>query len=142
MVARFHFTIECLTLGSDTLPNGASTMGEYFRGWKRKLGLVALVLACSFAAGWLRGVFRGELIHLPNQLAIVNERHALSLVKPQKMPNWPSFIHSQYRVWNGFELAPILSVPYWSLVLPLTAVSAWFLLSRQPQPKAIKPPTN
>jgi hypothetical protein len=29
-------------------------MWLYFRGWKRKIGLVALVLACSFSMLWIR----------------------------------------------------------------------------------------
>ena len=29
-------------------------MREFFRGWKRKLGVVSLVMACVFMAGWVR----------------------------------------------------------------------------------------
>lgn len=31
-------------------------MREFFRGWKRKAGVVTLLLACVFAAGWVRGL--------------------------------------------------------------------------------------
>lgn len=29
-------------------------MWEFFRGWRRKVGMVTLVMACLFMAGWLR----------------------------------------------------------------------------------------
>ena len=31
-------------------------MGEFFHGWKRKFGVATLVLACVFAAGWMRSL--------------------------------------------------------------------------------------
>jgi len=29
-------------------------MGEFFREWRRKIGVVTLMMACVFAAGWVR----------------------------------------------------------------------------------------
>jgi len=29
-------------------------MGESFKGWRRKIGVVTLVMACAFAAAWNR----------------------------------------------------------------------------------------
>ena len=29
-------------------------MGEFFHGWRRKVGIVTLVIACVFMAGWVR----------------------------------------------------------------------------------------
>ena len=31
-------------------------MGEFFKGWRRKVGCVTLVMACVFAAGWVRSL--------------------------------------------------------------------------------------
>jgi len=31
-------------------------MGEFFKGWRRKAGILALVLACVFAAAWVRSL--------------------------------------------------------------------------------------
>ncbi len=31
-------------------------MGNFFRGWRRKFGVVTLVLACAFMTGWLRSL--------------------------------------------------------------------------------------
>lgn len=32
-------------------------MGEFFTGWRRKIGSLMLALACVFAAGWFRSVY-------------------------------------------------------------------------------------
>jgi len=40
-------------------------MGEFFKGWRRKLGVVALALACVLSAGWARSlVERDALIRI------------------------------------------------------------------------------
>ena len=33
-------------------------MGEFFNGWRRKIGLLTLVMACVFMAGWIRSLQR------------------------------------------------------------------------------------
>jgi len=35
-------------------------MAEFFRGWKRKVGVVTLILACLFMGGWLRSRSKSE----------------------------------------------------------------------------------
>ena len=40
-------------------------MREFFRGWKRKLGVVTLVLACVFAAGWVRSLSVCDQFSMP-----------------------------------------------------------------------------
>lgn len=37
-------------------------MGTYFKSWRRKFGVVTLVIACTFAAGWVRSNFVGDLV--------------------------------------------------------------------------------
>jgi hypothetical protein len=37
-------------------------MGEFFKPWRRKLGVVTLVLACVFTAGWVRSLSRVNYI--------------------------------------------------------------------------------
>ena len=37
-------------------------MGEFFKGWRRKVGVLTLLIACVFAAGWIRSPPRFELI--------------------------------------------------------------------------------
>lgn len=35
-------------------------MREFFKGWRRKLGCVTLVIACVLAAGWIRSLTQHE----------------------------------------------------------------------------------
>jgi hypothetical protein len=44
-------------------------MREFFRGWKRKLGVVALGLACVFAAVWVRARTARDWISVPMDTA-------------------------------------------------------------------------
>src|SRR4051812_18429979 len=37
-------------------------MQEFFRGWRRKLGVVTLVIACILAAGWGRSLSKGGTV--------------------------------------------------------------------------------
>jgi hypothetical protein len=39
-------------------------MWSYFRGWKRKIGVVMLATACVFAAGWVRSKLIADSIEL------------------------------------------------------------------------------
>ena len=32
-------------------------MGDYFKPWRRKIGVVTLMLACVFMGGWMRSIF-------------------------------------------------------------------------------------
>ena len=40
-------------------------MGEFFRGWRRKIGVVTLVMACVFMGGWVRSTIIGDFICIP-----------------------------------------------------------------------------
>jgi hypothetical protein len=39
-------------------------MRDFFRGWKRKLGVVTLGLACLFAAGWVKSYSAQDIISM------------------------------------------------------------------------------
>jgi len=42
-------------------------MGEFFYGWKRMVGVLTLVMACVFAAGWVRSLMSiQDLLTIPN----------------------------------------------------------------------------
>jgi hypothetical protein len=47
-------------------------MREFFRSWKRKIGVLMLVMACVLTAGWLRSLSGLDIIGTPilNQIAI------------------------------------------------------------------------
>lgn len=42
-------------------------MRDFFRGWKHKAGCLTLMLACVFAAGWVRSRSQYDLVMLPWQ---------------------------------------------------------------------------
>ena len=39
-------------------------MGDFFHGWRRKVGLLTLVMACVFTAGWIRADGICDEIHI------------------------------------------------------------------------------
>jgi len=39
-------------------------MGDYFSPWRRKIGVVTLLMACMFAAGWVRSMIVSDTFHL------------------------------------------------------------------------------
>lgn len=45
--------------------NQGQEMFSYFRGWKRKAGLVTLVFACLFSTFWLRSLMIWDSINVP-----------------------------------------------------------------------------
>ena len=153
-------------------------MIEFFRGWKRKVGCVTLVLACVFSAGWVRSSSIFDGVHFnfgSTEYTVYSEDGGLwfaryldiPISEPEPWISWNSakitewdgytvdangyrqpfvpsrFVYTDW-VWNwaGFEFcggkskyepnfpATIGAIPYWFLVLPLTAMSAWFLLSK------------
>ncbi len=40
-------------------------MGDYFKPWRRKVGVMTLVLACVFTVGWIRSFNRIDVITAP-----------------------------------------------------------------------------
>lgn len=46
-------------------------MGEFFKGWRRKAGLVTLVMACVLMVGWMRSYASRDLlrVHVPYRYA-------------------------------------------------------------------------
>ncbi len=158
-------------------------MANFFHGWRRKFGVVTLVLACVFAAGWLSTIRSPNCVHFVwqtsdktafrfgtrnSQLVINSIDASLSLyvssginqaIAVWKDPttstlNYPSQadneIHWVFR-FGGFDVGEYSQedpfefhfktwrFPYWSIVIPLTLLSAYLLLSkpRSPHPKNV-----
>ena len=141
-------------------------MGDIFKGWRRKIGVLTLVLACAFMIGWVRSVFCEDvltLINFPRQWAVDSLSGHFGLFtweNPEDRFRFAPIIH-----WDRFPMFPahesvteeliqsavnnssgyfgrdvvshtIISivVPYWSIVLSLTALSAFLLLAKPGQP--------
>ena len=163
-------------------------MGEYFRGWRRKIGLVTLSVACMLCVFWLRSDSTLDMLWtgigskwLQSTVSIAFDsgpgmtQSSLSFRTKLKddYPGFGPFFHWTTQSTKVAVRGPILDdkapwrwrskgfdigyqhiegrfavdtfaviVPHWSLVLPLTALSAWLLLSKQRPLKAIETPTD
>lgn len=167
-------------------------MREFFRGWKRKTGVLTLLLACVFAAGWLRSDTQQDEITV-TAFSLVNSfvsnsgnlswwrwhdpkatwffewdtrrngnHHATETQKFDALLNCE--LQSKRRQFANRTATVLIiyfdrdqpatrvekpkpatdrptvhNTPYWSIVIPLTILSAWLLLSKPKQPKPIKP---
>lgn len=142
------------------------TMGSDFKLLRRRVGVVTLLLACVFAAGWMRSLYvvdrtsfstsRTSALGIRSSnasLAFQSYRSEFPLRVVQgaedrvviRAPGSIMFNFSEeYITWYahgfGFGIAEenraefstsysLYVFPYWSIVIPLTALSAWLLLS-------------
>jgi len=143
-------------------------MGEFFKGWRRKVGVMTLVLACVLSVGWVRSQTLVETIEFQS-----DRRTVQSLISgggslcwqtfcegegPKRTHLWLSVTHAEsgFRIYSdpdfwssylfGFaykrldiwdsQWYRVLMIPYWSIVAPLTLLSAYLLLSK---PRIAKP---
>ncbi|HEY4260232.1 MAG TPA: hypothetical protein VGM98_08730 [Schlesneria sp.] len=130
-------------------------MLQFFHGWRRKAGVVALGLACVFMVMWLRsrawydvgemsvnghthrfGSLQGELMWLSYPAAKARPIRWMSgrVTDPGMMlldSNVSLFRsvaqHSSYAMPSIFGLKQS-AIPYWALTIPLTLLSAYLLL--------------
>ena len=151
-------------------------MGDFFHGWRSKLGLVTLFMALLFAAGWVRSLFSLEALNLHagriSSVQIISECQSLSFVTIAASHPDPRLTSIQYfhddpdshgpRVHLGgmrfggppaslfnlqFDMNSqtwtvwLFTLSYWSIVIPLTLLSAWLLLSK-PRKANLKPITE
>ncbi len=151
-------------------------MGDYIKPWRRKIGVVTLVLACLLMVGWLRSVaFHDEVrfhtwtdrtdglvstdssigwesrsgFEFHNKqstplMAFLPGNRFVKISRSTDPRNYSRWDWNWY--WCGFaggvahyghgldeihiEHHNIWIVPYWSIVIPLTVVSTWLLLSK------------
>ena len=150
-------------------------MSEFFRGWRRKVGVVTLLMACTLTLIWLRSdVIRdkidlcpsfywpqlpwyGEIVSLQGSLGWhryemesgnggigTNSPATFSSFKVKHYfacsPKIEDTLVWQWK-WGGFGYgagkthlrgmsAQVWIIPYWSIVIPLTLLSAYLLLSK------------
>ena len=140
-------------------------MGDYFKPWRRKIGVMTLLIACVLAAGWVKSAAFNDLIIFPIgqdlRFGVVSNRGRIALVRHDWHENAPTlrtywfsasfaehpdavFIldHEELqwllrlgafgirqRLTSSFTVS-LIQLPYWSIVIPLTLLSAWLLLSK------------
>jgi len=155
-------------------------MGEFFKPWRRKLGLLTLMMACVLMSGWVRSlrtmnytVIRFgddslvQLISRDQALAVRRIKSNLSVnmlsvdrvllmgfqaprgnstgnlainVDPTTRAAEGSTFHWIMKSY-GFEIGDcsdqqfplqifVARIPYWSIVIPLTTLSAYLLITK------------
>ena len=132
-------------------------MREFFRGWRRKIGVVTLGLACVSMAGWMRSGFREdrlrfkssvggwscmEVASINNHISMMRQRPDLKLAFLEDL-SWdlPRFFSQELvpesNQWNWSwprtvyldgGYVHLAIIPYWIIVLPLTLLSAYLIL--------------
>ena len=146
-------------------------MRDFFRSWRRKVGVVTLVMACVLMAGWVRSFTFVEGVAIP-----IGIKMSASLVSNDSSLVWltqdggdflmfPHFTSRRFseiddRIfenpffqwrwkWGGFGfgasvegskqignqmivMAPgsLVVIPFWSIVISLTILAAFLLLSK------------
>ncbi len=144
-------------------------MGDFFQGWRRKIGVATLVMACVFTAGWVRSHVLGEDVefsigqHTTHGFGWIGQWLIWgSIYDENAVYSWPVFSFESNvasdspligpdRVWHwrscGFGRCELKAesnggcrlvfrvIPFWSIVVPLTLLSAWLLLSKPPVSK-------
>lgn len=125
-------------------------MRDFFKGWRRKTGVMTLAMTCLFAAGWVRSLDGGTD---GMKLLLLNRMHFLASLNSYIL--WCGcdvYGDKTESFWIRFEVEGVdfqlarkttgfrlWEIPYWSIVLPLILTSA-FLLLVKPRPK--KPPNQ
>ena len=130
-------------------------MRAFFKGWRRKVGCVTLVMACVLATGWVRSCVATDCVELQTGqrfFGIGSCCEYLILVKCSESRGFQPFVNWEFDgiepvehddssgrmiyTWVTPHRTPneCSLIPYWSLVLPLTLLSAYLILCK-PRPK-------
>jgi hypothetical protein len=148
-------------------------MGEFFRGWRRRVGVVTLLMACVFLAGWVRSGMMNDFLATDRSNAtyrLGSYGGILNFIREKSPATFGRFLElssfeakgdkhelwAKWISWDGHEVhwqwdcgqfhigaGTIIGtgtmkttrvesriLPYWSIVVPLTLISLWLLLSR------------
>lgn len=135
-------------------------MGDYLKPLRRKFGVVTLALACVFATGWLRSLSVMDALIVCNSTKMMTSFYGtlswapFPFLLPSTDPVWesspvenpstacaPKFYYIQPVHVNQQEVHDLSKSPpgrieydvhihYWAIVVPLTLLSAFLLLSK------------
>jgi hypothetical protein len=149
-------------------------MGEFFKGWRRKIGIVTLLMALVGMAGWVRGglsvdfvwyptakfgysieslhglvrltrgtpvasgmpvQFGSESLSLSPHLKFDDYGKPLPFDPREKLDiewqsNWFAFSFGTAKIKGSIAKIEMFLIPYWSIVIPMTVLSAYLLLTK------------
>lgn len=104
-------------------------MREFFRGWRRKMGCVTLVMACALMGLWLRSGVIDDLISFEYagvDYMVLCQDGAISVgTSNSKSPSLFSFGH--FSDSRGWLVHMDHKTELWKAILPLTLLSAYLL---------------
>jgi hypothetical protein len=105
-------------------------MGEFFKGWRRKIGEMALVIALVFSGGWGLGFYFTDPIEFcrinDNQFYVVSfKQDGIGFAKSQRI--------DEYIVERGHFIVEDITIPRLPIAGILSLISAYLLLTK-PEP--------
>jgi hypothetical protein len=66
-------------------------MGEFFLGWRRKIGVATLAIACLLMSVWVRSIRRVDVLHYRGELGdirLVASRRGLMWISDRTISPW------------------------------------------------------
>lgn len=140
-------------------------MWSFFHGWQRKAGIVTLAMACVFMAAWMRSLNSAEVIHLHfghsdlvslsgcGRFAVI--RGYLCDVVSEDIEGRRSvrFILRKAQATDRYSRISVPAdevslsgdrtlVPYWSITIPITLLSAYLILGSPRKAKSSDQPAT
>jgi hypothetical protein len=116
-------------------------MREFFHGWRRKIGCLALVMACIVSVLWVRSLLIEDVVVFFNGFrhqtvdSLNGDVYWDSQIEWTFDPGWftwftydlrdPRLLEASLASWEGGES---MRIPYWSVAVPLTLLSAYLIL--------------
>ena len=146
-------------------------MSDVVKGWRKRIGVTTLMLACLLAAGWVRSMTRLDLVYLKlpgckcvvvsgeEKVSVVYnavydlvseefERKSVLYVEVRLVPNSRYTQDDKLIKWQTTKASVVniredddkraCTTHYPMAVIPLTAISAFLLLSRPRQSNQTK----
>ncbi len=147
-------------------------MGDFFHGWRRKTGFVALLIALGFTALWMRSLTTIDTVRYftkVNSYNWISRNGTIEYADYVHGPNIPlvqsgryfwqrrqitqedisAYSHRPVERWGVFytlQQKPskyvAFHIEYNSIVISLTVLSGVLLFSKQRKPKAIQSPNG
>jgi hypothetical protein len=151
-------------------------MGNFFHGWRRKGGVLTLVVVLALVSGWVRSFRIQDTVRLfsyrPTEEIFLSSNGCLMWMRDGSRNQWiiePGPENGIFEIWHaiddtsemeyydfyinyrwrfgGFAVGDprdpgatsygIWMLPYWSLVLPLTMISAYLLIVKPRKPNSL-----
>src|SRR5688572_23003842 len=116
----------------------ACSVGEFLKGWRRKAGCVTLAMALLLAAAWMRSYQYYDLLWLDTTFArgmVYSSTGGVSVWWHQERRFSVPYGLQSIKVYKDEHGS---QAEYWQIVLPLTLLSAWLLLTKPRPAKSAK----